>query len=80
MTKQQILQDLFKWNWQTIWHISQKDVCDDTGINIKTLNAYVKWAYKTSDETMSKIIESAGKIAKSKYDFSLSVKCSWRSD
>lgn len=77
MTKTQILQDIFKWNWQTIWHISQTDVAKDTWIKIPTLNDYINWRHKPSDETMNTILDSCQKIAKSKYDFTLHVKRSW---
>lgn len=77
MTKQAILQEIFMGDSETIWHIRQADVCSDTWIKSSTLGDYIHWRHKPSDETMNTIIDSACKIAKLKYDFSLSVKRSW---
>ena len=73
MTKTQILQEIFKWNWQTIWHLNQKDVCDDTGILPTNLSKYVDGELEPSMKQMKRIVDSAIKIAKMKYDFMLKV-------
>lgn len=72
--KQEILQEIFKWNRQTIGHLNQKDVCDDIGMDYRNFNKYITWQVEPSDDRFWQIIESAKKIAKLKYNFTMNIK------
>ena len=73
MTKTQVLQEIFKWGGKTIWHLNQIDVANDLWIDLWNMNKYVLWKIEPRDRRYRDIIESAKKIAKSKYDFILQV-------